>query len=177
MYFPLFGWGLFIMQRPLDVLGAAVEKRILVRTKKSEDVTGVLKAFDSHINIWLEDAKIEGEKEAKIGRVLIRGRRWRPEAPPACPADSQCLQPQKQNILQSKNNHRHRQPCQPPLHPPQHHHPRRHSPYGHRRSPHHQPARAGRRHQRGAARGEEVSRPISSKNAAIVSSRFTAEWK
>ena len=61
------------MQRPLDVLGAAVEKRILVRTKKSEDVTGVLKAFDSHINIWLEDAKIEGEKEAKIGRVLIRG--------------------------------------------------------------------------------------------------------
>ncbi len=61
------------MQRPLDVLGSAIEKRILVRTKKSEDVTGVLKAFDSHINIWLEDAKIEGEKEVKIGRVLIRG--------------------------------------------------------------------------------------------------------
>jgi len=61
------------MQRPLDVLGSAVEKRILVRTKKSEDITGVLKAFDSHINIWLEEARIEGEKEVKIGRVLIRG--------------------------------------------------------------------------------------------------------
>lgn len=61
------------MQRPLDVLGNAVEKRILVRTKKGEDIVGVLKAFDSHINLWLEEAKLQGEKEIQLGTVLIRG--------------------------------------------------------------------------------------------------------
>lgn len=61
------------MQRPLDVLGSSVDKRILVKTKLKEDITGILKAFDSHINIWLDDAKIEGEKEVKLGKVLLRG--------------------------------------------------------------------------------------------------------
>jgi len=61
------------MQRPLDVLGNSVDKTIIVKTKAGEDIIGVLKAFDSHINVWLDDAKIEGEKEIKIGRVLIRG--------------------------------------------------------------------------------------------------------
>lgn len=61
------------MQRPLDVLGSSVDKRILVKTKRGEDITGILKAFDSHINIWLDEAKIEGEKELVLGKVLIRG--------------------------------------------------------------------------------------------------------
>ena len=61
------------MQRPLDVLGSAVEKTILVKTKQGGDITGVLKAFDSHINIWLDDASVNGDNEVKLGTVLIRG--------------------------------------------------------------------------------------------------------
>ncbi len=61
------------MQRPLDVLGSSIDKRILVKTKQGEDIVGVLKAFDSHINIWLDDAQIQGEKAVTIGKVLIRG--------------------------------------------------------------------------------------------------------
>lgn len=61
------------MQRPLDVLGSSMEKKIIVRTKQSEHVTGTLRAFDSHINVWLDDATITGEKEIKLGKVLIRG--------------------------------------------------------------------------------------------------------
>ena len=61
------------MQRPLDVLGSSVDKRILVKTKLGEDIMGVLKAFDSHINIWLDEALIQGEKEVSLGKVLIRG--------------------------------------------------------------------------------------------------------
>ncbi|MBI4173159.1 MAG: hypothetical protein HY519_00395 [Candidatus Aenigmarchaeota archaeon] len=61
------------MQRPLDVLGQALEKKILVRTKFGETISGVLKAFDSHINIWMDDAKVQGEKEMNMGKVLIRG--------------------------------------------------------------------------------------------------------
>jgi len=61
------------MQRPLDVLGSSVDKKILVKTKGGEDITGTLKAFDSHINIWLDDAKIQGEKEINVGKILVRG--------------------------------------------------------------------------------------------------------
>ena len=61
------------MQRPLDVLGSSVDKRILIRIKKGDDIVGVLKAFDSHINIWLDDAKIQGDKEITLGKVLVRG--------------------------------------------------------------------------------------------------------
>ncbi|MCK4497433.1 MAG: hypothetical protein KAU24_04500, partial [Candidatus Aenigmarchaeota archaeon] len=43
------------------------------RTKSGDNIVGILKAFDSHINIWLDEATIEGEKELKLGKVLIRG--------------------------------------------------------------------------------------------------------
>lgn len=62
------------MQRPLDVLGSSEDKRILISLKSKEEITGVLKAFDSHINVWLDEAEIKsGEKELKLGRVLVRG--------------------------------------------------------------------------------------------------------
>ena len=61
------------MKRPLDVLGSSVDKNILVKTKFGESITGVLKAFDSHINIWLDEARVQGEKELNLGKVLIRG--------------------------------------------------------------------------------------------------------
>lgn len=61
------------MQRPLDVLGSSTDKKIIIRTKSGENIIGILKAFDSHINIWLDEATIDGEKEVKLGKVLIRG--------------------------------------------------------------------------------------------------------
>lgn len=62
------------MQRPLDVLGSSEGKRIIIRVKSGEEIMGILKAFDSHINIWLDEAETKGgEKEVKLGRVLVRG--------------------------------------------------------------------------------------------------------
>ncbi|EFK96211.1 Like-Sm ribonucleoprotein, eukaryotic and archaea-type, core [sediment metagenome] len=61
-------------KRPLDVLGSSLEKNILVKTKFGDDITGILKAFDSHINIWMDEARMQGEKkEVNLGKVLIRG--------------------------------------------------------------------------------------------------------
>jgi small nuclear ribonucleoprotein (snRNP)-like protein len=60
----------------LDVLGGADGKKVLVRVKSGEDVSGILKAFDSHINLFLEDAEIrdrENEVTYVLGTVLIRG--------------------------------------------------------------------------------------------------------
>ena len=62
------------MQRPLDVLGSSEGKRVLIRLKSEEEITGILKAFDSHINIWVDDATIKGKnKDLKLGKVLLRG--------------------------------------------------------------------------------------------------------
>ena len=62
------------MQRPLDVLGASTEKRIIIRLKSGERITGVLKAFDVHINLWLDEADLKnGEENVKLGKALVRG--------------------------------------------------------------------------------------------------------
>ena len=64
------------INRPLDVLGSAQDKRVIVRMKSGESINGVLKAFDQHINIWMDDAEIQGSDGnggVKLGKVLVRG--------------------------------------------------------------------------------------------------------
>ncbi len=63
------------MQRPLDVLGNASDKRVLVRMKSGESITGTLKAFDQHINLWLDESDVQGKdgNTVKLGTVLVRG--------------------------------------------------------------------------------------------------------
>jgi small nuclear ribonucleoprotein len=65
-----------MQQRPLDVLGSSENKRILIQVKNRDRIIGILKAFDSHLNIWLEDAETQsadGENTTKLGTVLVRG--------------------------------------------------------------------------------------------------------
>ncbi len=65
-----------MQQRPLDVLGSAENKRIIIQVKNRDKITGILKAFDSHLNIWLEEAEVQsadGENNTKLGTVLVRG--------------------------------------------------------------------------------------------------------
>jgi small nuclear ribonucleoprotein len=60
--------------RPLDVLDKAKGKRILIKLKNGEEITGVLKALDLHLNIWLDDAEItKSENKVKVGAILVRG--------------------------------------------------------------------------------------------------------
>jgi small nuclear ribonucleoprotein len=62
------------MQRPLDVLGSSQDKKVIIELKSGAKITGTLRAFDSHINIWLDDAGMEdSEKKIKLGKVLVRG--------------------------------------------------------------------------------------------------------
>jgi len=65
-----------MQQRPLDVLGSSENKRILIQVKNRDKIMGTLKAFDSHLNIWLDDAEVsseDGEKKEKLGTLLVRG--------------------------------------------------------------------------------------------------------
>ena len=62
------------MQRPLDVLGSSQDKKVIIELKSGSRITGTLRAFDSHINIALEEAGTEDkENKIKLGKVLVRG--------------------------------------------------------------------------------------------------------
>ncbi len=63
------------MQRPLDVLGSSQDKKVIIQLKyNGAKITGTLRAFDSHINLWLDDATLEDkESSVKLGKVLVRG--------------------------------------------------------------------------------------------------------
>jgi small nuclear ribonucleoprotein (snRNP)-like protein len=63
-------------ERPFDALNFAKNKRVIVELKSKRQVIGILKAFDQHINIVLEDAEERGEDgqtARKIGQVFVRG--------------------------------------------------------------------------------------------------------
>ncbi|MBI5398083.1 small nuclear ribonucleoprotein [Candidatus Woesearchaeota archaeon] len=61
--------------RPLDALNVSRNKRILVELKNGRQFIGLLRSFDIHINIVLEDAEehVEGELKRKLGVVFLRG--------------------------------------------------------------------------------------------------------
>jgi len=59
--------------RPIDALDRAKGKKVLVKLKNGEEITGVLIALDLHLNLWLEDVDIQGENKRKFKTLLIRG--------------------------------------------------------------------------------------------------------
>lgn len=60
--------------RPLDVLDKAKGKRVIIKLKNGVEVTGVLQAFDLHLNIWLEESvERKNDSEIKLGSSLVRG--------------------------------------------------------------------------------------------------------
>ncbi len=61
-------------KRPLDVLDKAKEDRVIAKLKNGSTVTGRLKAFDLHLNMWLEDASVKNDDGmTDYGKLLVRG--------------------------------------------------------------------------------------------------------
>ncbi len=60
--------------RPIDVLDKAKGKKIMIKLKNGEEVTGTLKALDLHLNLWLEEAEVsKSEVKIRLGSILVRG--------------------------------------------------------------------------------------------------------
>ena len=50
------------------------DKIVLLRLRNTKTIQGILKDFDIHMNLTLEDAEdVTGEKHEKIGKTLLRG--------------------------------------------------------------------------------------------------------
>ena len=65
--------------RPFDDLNKALEQQVLVKLKGDRIISGVLKAFDVHLNLVLENAeetakKNDGsEEKEKHAKIMVRG--------------------------------------------------------------------------------------------------------
>lgn len=60
--------------RPIDVLDRAKGKKIMIKLKNGEEVTGVLKALDLHLNLWLEETEVsKNDTKIRLGNILVRG--------------------------------------------------------------------------------------------------------
>ncbi|MBI2084377.1 MAG: hypothetical protein HYT70_02085 [Candidatus Aenigmarchaeota archaeon] len=60
--------------RPIDVLDRAKGKKVMVKLKNGEEVTGILRALDLHLNLWLDEAEIQkNDMKIRLGNVLVRG--------------------------------------------------------------------------------------------------------
>ena len=61
-------------RRPLDVLDRAKGDRVIANLKNGATVSGELKAFDLHLNMWLENASVtDDEGQTDYGKLLVRG--------------------------------------------------------------------------------------------------------
>lgn len=63
------------MDRPLDALNSARNKKVIVELKNGKQLVGILKAFDIHINTVLEETEERegGELKRKLGHAFVRG--------------------------------------------------------------------------------------------------------
>ncbi|MDP6294067.1 MAG: small nuclear ribonucleoprotein [Candidatus Woesearchaeota archaeon] len=61
--------------RPLDALAKARDKKVIVETKAGKQYLGILRAFDIHINVVLDETEERegGEVKRKLGNVFLRG--------------------------------------------------------------------------------------------------------
>ena len=49
-------------------------KVVLLRLRNTKTIQGVLKDFDIHMNLTLDDAEdVSDEKHVKLGKILLRG--------------------------------------------------------------------------------------------------------
>ena len=61
-------------ERPIDALDRAKGKKIFAKLKNGEQITGILKALDLHLNLWLDEAEIQkNDEKIRLGTVLVRG--------------------------------------------------------------------------------------------------------
>lgn len=61
-------------ERPIDVLDRAKGKKVMIKLKNGEEITGTLRALDLHLNLSLDEAEVQkNDMKIRVGTVLVRG--------------------------------------------------------------------------------------------------------
>ena len=62
-------------ERPFDTLNGTKGKGVIVELKSGKQLAGILKSFDQHVNMILENCeeKVDNETTRKLGTIFIRG--------------------------------------------------------------------------------------------------------
>jgi len=70
------------MSRPLDVLTSALNKKVILKVRGRREVRGILRSYDPHLNLYLEEAELihpadeeEGTESVteQLGNIILRG--------------------------------------------------------------------------------------------------------
>lgn len=65
--------------KPLELLTKSLETRVLIKLKGRREIRGLLRGFDQHMNLVLDEAEEiniddEGQQEIKnLGTIIVRG--------------------------------------------------------------------------------------------------------
>ena len=58
----------------LTLMNNTKDKLVTLKLRNTKTIQGILKEFDIHMNMSLEDAEdVSAEKPEKLGKILIRG--------------------------------------------------------------------------------------------------------
>jgi len=61
-------------ERPIDALDKAKGKKVMVKLKNGDEITGMLRALDLHLNLWLDEAEVQkNDTKVRLGTLLVRG--------------------------------------------------------------------------------------------------------
>lgn len=60
-------------RRPFDTLDNAIDKTVIIRLKDGPEIKGVLRSFDVHMNVVMEDAEELTGGKKKFNTVIVRG--------------------------------------------------------------------------------------------------------
>lgn len=68
--------------RPIDILEKSKGKRVMIKLKNKIEISGEIKAYDMHLNMWLDNAEIASEStidgkvsesRKNVGAMFVRG--------------------------------------------------------------------------------------------------------
>jgi len=65
------------MNRTLEILDKALDKRVIIKLKYNKEFRGILKGFDQHLNLILDKTEevinFEDQTIKNLGKIILRG--------------------------------------------------------------------------------------------------------
>ncbi len=60
----------------MDLLNRSLNKSVILKLRSKREIRGILRSYDPHLNLFLEDAELlptEEEQGEELGTIILRG--------------------------------------------------------------------------------------------------------